>query len=474
MTTFSEEDHKDIQGLVLFGYNHAPVAKYILLEFTDDSATKAWLGSIAETINRKSKKLDKTRKVHNLAFTHQGFQKLGLTEDTLDKFDQEFIEGIDTPHRNRVLGDTGNSSPENWYWGGQQNDTIHAVLCLFALNEEDLEKSHQDHLIKMKEANIKVLNTMDTLTLEDGKEHFGFRDGISQPILEGTLKHKDNSSPTNVVKIGEFILGYENEYKEINFSPTMQESQDPSNILPYQENLKDFGRNGSYMVFRQLKQDVQSFWKYMNEQSNDDEEMVKLASKMVGRWPSGAPLAKYPNKDPYAGKPANADTSDDNNFGYRDSDFDGMKCPIGSHLRRSNPRDALSNTDDADESNLLVNRHRILRRGRMYGQSPSKTMDPKELMTKPSTEETGIQFICFNGNLAKQFEFVQHSWLNRSTFAGLYDSPDPITDVKTKEFTLQSCPVSKRYKDIPKFVQTVGGAYFFLPGVRAIKYLASL
>lgn len=316
---------------------------------------------------------------------------------------------------------------------------------------------------------------MDTVTLHDNKEHFGFRDGISEPIIEGSLKHKENSSPANVVKLGEFVLGFENEYKEINTSPILLQSEDTTDILPYRETYKDFGRNGSYMVFRQLKQDVNAFWEYMEKQTETEKEMISLASKMVGRWPSGAPLTKFPDADPYAGQTENNHTSDDDNFGYRNSDLDGNKCPIGSHLRRSNPRDALTDTSDAAESTMLVNRHRILRRGRVYGESPSKYLEPKELKDKKAIEETGLHFICFNGNLATQFEFVQHSWINRSTFAGLYRSPDPLLHSgDCPEFAVQGCPVSKRYKDIPQFVQTVGGEYFFMPGIRAIKYLASL
>ena len=480
MNVFSEEDHKDIQGLVLFGYAHAKSAKYLLLEFTDVPKSKQWLSTIAEEITRKSKVFDKKREVFNIAFTYQGFQALGLPQKVLSQFDHEFIEGIDTPHRNRVLGDLGKNAPENWHWGGKHNASVHAVLCVFGKGDVELAENEQARKKELAEANIKVIHEMDAISLPDNKEHFGFRDGISEPVLEGTVKHKTNSNTDNVVKLGEFVLGFENEYNEVNSSPLVLPSEDEQDILPYRESYKDFGRNGSYMVFRQLKQNVQEFWKYMDEQSEGNEEMVKLATKMVGRWPSGAPLTKHPDADPYD----NGQTTNDDSFGYRTSDADGHKCPIGSHLRRSNPRDALADTSNAQESTMLVNRHRILRRGRAYGQPSSETMLPEELKNNSPKEETGLHFICFNGNLATQFEFVQHTWLNRATFAGLYNCPDPLLGVLEPHptmdpnidntFTVEGCPVSKRYKDIPQFVETVGGEYFFMPSIRAIKYLASL
>lgn len=471
MNLFSYHDHKDIQGLVLFGYAHAPFAKYLLLEFNDPAGTKNWLNDVADNITRKSKVFDVERDVFNIAFTYDGFKKLGLPAKVLEQFDHEFVEGIDTDHRNRVLGDVGSNAPQHWRWGGRHNDSIDGVLCVFARNEAELEEDISKLKDQLGKVGVRVIEELDALTLPDHKEHFGFRDGISEPILAGTVKHKSSSKTANVVRLGEFVLGFENEYNEINTSPILLQSEDKTDVLPYRETYKDFGRNGSYMVFRQLKQDVPAFWKYMEKQTSDTEEMIKLASKMVGRWPSGAPMTSYPDGDP----DTDLDGDQLDGFGYRVDDLDGHKCPIGSHLRRSNPRDALKDTDDADESNMLVNRHRILRRGRVYGKPSSATMDPTELKNNPEIEETGLHFICFNGNLATQFEFVQHSWLNRSTFQGLYNSPDPLMDPREdKDFAVEGCPVSKRYRNIPQFVHTVGGAYFFMPGIRAIKYLANV
>jgi len=177
---------------------------------------------------------------------------------------------------------------------------------------------------------------------------------------------------------------------------------------------------------------------------------------MVGRWPSGAPLVKAPDQDIPA-------LADDNDFAYHDDPL-GLACPIGAHIRRANPRDSLASGPAAslDTSDL----HRLLRRGRSYGPAGDG-----------GGNGTGLYFICLAGNLARQFEFVQHTWLNSPTFNGLYDDADPLISSHHPAgatFTVPARPVRHRYRDLPQFVRTRGGAYFFLPGVSAVRYLAQL
>ena len=240
-----------------------------------------------------------------------------------------------------------------------------------------------------------------------GHEPFGFRDGISQPVIEG-LSKKGPAATT--LKFGEFVLGYPNEYGRLT---------DPALL----DEAPEVGRNGSYLVFRQLRQDVRGFWRFLDSAARrpdgtpDPEERVRLAAKLVGRWPGGAPLTLSPERDDPA-------LAEDNDFGYHDFDRDGARCPIGAHIRRSNPRDSLDPKPGTAKSLELNRRHRLLRRGREYGQQ----LTPDEALEDPppTEQERGLHFMCLNANISRQFEFVQGTWLNSPKFAGLYDDSDPL------------------------------------------------
>ena len=170
-------------------------------------------------------------------------------------------------------------------------------------------------------------------------------------------------------------------------------------------------RNGSYLVFRQLSQDVGGFWRFADgatrraDGSSDPDARLRLAAKMVGRWPSGAPLALAPDAD----DPSLAEAND---FAYHANDPRGARCPVGSHIRRSNPRDSLDPNPGSEGSFEINRRHRILRRGREYG--PALPLE--RALAEPDSAERGLHFICLNANLARQFEFVHHTWLNNRKF----------------------------------------------------------
>jgi Dyp-type peroxidase family len=224
--------------------------------------------------------------------------------------------------------------------------------------------------------------------------------------------------------------------------------------------------NGSYLVSRQLRQNVHQFRNYLAEHApgkfagDTAQASVALASKMVGRWPSGAPLVKAPHTD-------DPKLADDNDFLFvRSGDADGFKCPIGSHVRRSNPRDALDPQPGSDRSIEVGKRHRIIRRGRAYGAPVAESMDPAEIIGKPDDrQERGLQFICFNTQIGRQFEFIQHTWVNSPKFDGLYEDDDPLmgdrgaTEVnRGGAFTVQHEPVRKRVTGMPRFVSVLGAA----------------
>ena len=316
----------DIQGIIRRGYGDMNHASFLLLEIIDAGAAKRWLAGLDRAITDGENKPADGRL--NIAFTHAGLEKLGLEKAALDGFPREFIEGMVTGHRQRILGDLGDSAPENWDWGGPNNRELHVLLMLYAPSEERLAEIHGAHRTSFEAAGLSQVGRLTTVRLKDRKEQFGFRDGISQPEIAGLNK---GGSPGNIVAAGEFLLGYRNEANR------------------YPESPGEFGRNGSYLVFRQLRQRVREFWLFLDratrnpEGGNDAEARVKLGSKMVGRWPSGAPLIRHPNRDPDRGKREDELPSDSANdrFGYFESDPHGDICPIGSHIRRSNPRDSL-------------------------------------------------------------------------------------------------------------------------------------
>ncbi|MBC7923377.1 MAG: peroxidase [Ferruginibacter sp.] len=467
---------EQMQGLLIRGYGHLNAARFTLLAIREPARTKAWLKEMASRLPNGAAKPD--RQAVHLAFTHGGLQKLGLAPAALDGFGREFREGMTTGHRQRLLGDYGDSAPPNWQWGGPVNPEFDLLFLEYAADQTALGELSAEHERRFPDAGLIPVHQLPTRFLAQPKEHFGFRDGVSQPRLAGW---KEPDTPENTVEPGEFILGYRNEYGEYPESPRVPPREDPGNVLPVSRPDpagKDFGRNGTYLVFRQLEQDVSLFWQFMREKTRDPDghpdypAMVRLAAKMMGRWPGGAPLTTSPAWDDPA-------RESENDFGYRTHDAHGYGCPIGAHVRRSNPRDAVS--EDPENSVAVAKRHRLLRRGRLYGNPLVESMRPEEMATaERDGEPRGLHFICLNANLGRQFEFVQHTWLNNPKFGGLYDEPDPVvgnhhpTDALTGTFTAQREPVRKRTTEVPRFVRVIGGAYFFVPSIPAVEYLANL
>jgi Dyp-type peroxidase family len=467
MTTLELDD---IQGFIARGYGNLKAARYLVLRVEDAAAARTWLSKIAGTVTPGDVKPSDT--ALHVAFTAEGLRALGLHEESLETFSREFWEGMAEPHRARhVLGDRGESSPEKWRWGGA--DT-HILLLLFTLDDQALEERHQE--LRDGFRGVTETHALDTFSFERTLEHFGFNDGIAQPVIEGLSR---TGPPENTIPPGEFILGYPNAYGKIPLSPNVLATRDPDGLLPRATledgvHVGDLGRNGSYLVVRQLSQDVRAFWGFIDEAvrlsagRSGPEQRVRMAAKMVGRWPSGAPLTLCPEADDES-----QGVRDD--FGYRATDEHGHFCPRGAHIRRTNPRDALPG--DPKESTKVSNRHRLLRRGRPYGAPLSRSMDVDEILRSEAEHgEVGLHFICMNTDISRQFEFVQHTWINNAKFDGLYTDADPLMghyEELQGTFTMQGVPVRQRITGTKRFVETRGGAYFFLPGLRALRYLSS-
>jgi Dyp-type peroxidase family len=274
------------------------------------------------------------------------------------------------------------------------------------------------------------------------KEPFGFKDGISHPAIEGSGIPGSNPHE-RPLKAGEFVLGYPDEM-----------SDSPS--VPQPEIL---GRNGSYIVFRKLHQRVAAFRQYLKANSASPEAEELLAAKMMGRWRSGAPLALCPLHD----NPAlGVDPCRNNAFQFKADDPIGYKTPPGSHIRRVNPRDA----DVAG----IVRIHRMIRRGTAYGPPlPDGILEDDDA-------ERGLIFAFVGAHLSRQFEFVQSEWMNDSNFFGGGALKDPVAGASngTGTFDAPKRPLRMRVQGLPRFVVTKGGEYCFMPGLRALRWLAEL
>lgn len=456
----------DVQGIVLWGYGDKPDSAYVLLEIIDVSAAKAWLARTEFTHAGKDQYPDVRI---NIAFTYHGLEKLGVPDATLSGFSLEFQDGMVSPQRSRMLGDVYEVAPSTWSWGAatdggadRADPSLHAILLVYADDAAVLAAAVEQHGSELETCGFRVRVLDHAKTLAGRKEHFGFRDGIAQPVVRGAR----TGSEGNTIEPGEIVLGYENGYAKKPSSPRLGD--------------EDFGKNGSYLVFRQLEQDVPAFWSFVVQKAAElygATDPVRLAAKMVGRWPSGAPLVAAPDRD-------DPTLEDKDDFGYRQSDPAGLRCPFGSHIRRTNPRDWLLG-EDAGASQNLSKLHRIVRRGRPYGAAIDPELDISKMLDaiadgSANGGRRGLHFLCFQANISRQFEFIQSTWVDNPKFAELYDGADPVIGrhrppgggLGEASFTVQTDPLNKRVTGLERFVRVQGGAYFFMPGVRALRRLA--
>jgi Dyp-type peroxidase family len=454
----------EIQGLVVRGYAHLQAARYVLLGIRDAAAARRFLTDTVPAITTAAARRP-GRAVH-LALTATGLRSLELPDAALAGFPPEFVEGLVAPARSRVLGDVDGSAPEAWEWGGPGTEAVDLLLLLYAADGGALEELARPIEAGYERGGVAEVHRLETEAIGD-REHFGFRDGISQPIIAGLGR---TGPAEHVVRAGEFVLGYANEYGLLTDRPLVPADADPAGALPLDPATgeHDLGRNGTFLVVRQMQQDVPGFWRFAREAAGGGDP-VALASKMVGRWPSGAPLVEAPDGD----DPRHATA---NGFAYANIDPAGLRCPIGAHVRRANPRDSLDPSPGTADSIAVNRRHRLLRRGRKYG--PPADLGAMRSGSAPADgADRGLHFICVNANIARQFEFVQRAWVGSPKFATLYDDADPLIGRHSPSggtFTIPARPVRQRVTGLPQFVTVRGGAYFFLPGIRALRYLGSL
>lgn len=442
----------DIQGLILRGYNMARVRHFILRIDKADGA-KDFIGKLVsgdEKINPQITGAAQWEKKPsyclNIGFTYKGLDALKLSENfsfNKEHF-QPFIEGAAA--RSKDIGDTGESSSKNWQ-GKLGTDEVHILLSLYAQDDaqdgyvlESISGSLRT-LFGQGEA-IHELSHFDGAQLPDKKVHFGYKDGISQPSIEGVPTTEQLPDKQSVIPAYQFVL-----------------MDDPNSSYDV-PNPPQLGLNGSFVAFRVLEQNVAGFENFLQTQADKFSPEI-LAAKMCGRWRNGVPLALSPDTD--------TPISDDrlNDFDYSD-DPPGFRCPVGSHMRRTNPRKSKIAGD--------VEIHRIVRRGMPYG-------DPYD----PNSPDDGIKrgllglFICTRLDL--QFEFIMTEWVNKSEFSGYLseanrnDLKDPLLGNNSPESSEFEIPLSDnmtlKLSGFQQFIKTIGGAYCFLPSITALKYIAN-
>ena len=335
----SPADYDDMQGLLRFGYGRLTEACFLLLRVQSVTAAGAWLET-APVATAKELSSPPERALQ-LAFTSAGLRKLRVDEQVLSGFSAEFLAGMTGDvNRSRRLGDTGANDPEYWEWGGEGKvpdaiAMIYAMPGMLAGWRDSLEKD-------LQQSGFELLQCLPTNDM-GGIEPFGFVDGVSQPVLDWSERKNvagDKLRYENLSALGEFVLGYENEYGKFTGSPVVSSvvAADLPEALGA-AGFRDLGRNGTYMVVRQLEQDVRGFWKFADGQSHSNGiARQEFAEAMVGRKMSGETLLQ-PCKQSIPGIGPDEDDVRLNQFTY-DEDSDGVSCPFGAHVRRSNPRNA--------------------------------------------------------------------------------------------------------------------------------------
>ncbi|MGP4055308.1 Dyp-type peroxidase [Mycobacterium sp. 4D054] len=432
----------DIQHILLTR-TPAMTGRYEFLTFDHPAGGRAWLTELLDVVQSAADvtaTMDASRRWVTVAFTWAGLRALGVSDSSLATFPDEFREGMAA--RADILGDTGANAPEHWV-GGLAGDALHAIAILFARDDEEHARCVGEHDALVARCDgVRTLSYLDLNAhppFNYAHDHFGFRDRLSQPVIKGSGEEPTPGSGA-ALEPGEFILGYPDE-------------DGPVADLPQPDVLS---RNGSYLAYRRLQEHVGAFRAYLADNAATSEEQELLAAKFMGRWRSGAPLVLAPDADdPELG----ADPMRNNDFNYKEMDPFGYACPLGSHARRLNPRDIAH----------YMNRRRMIRRGATYGPAlPDGAPD--------DGVDRGIAAFIICASLVRQFEFAQNVWINDKTFHELGNEHDPIcgTQNGTLDFTVPKRPIRRVHKGIPAFTTLRGGAYFFLPGLNALRYLTTL
>jgi Dyp-type peroxidase family len=531
-----ELDLADIQGNILQAYGRQgfPIARCVLLHVHEERAQQArafldelrhkittaelWPSSRTRHLVDRSKVTARKPDVAiNIAFTFYGLLALGVPVRSLRGMPDEFQEGM--LKRAPILRDlhTSEQSLQDLWdpiWVAELNNPDKRVHILITLNANATPQEHPSAKAALEatyqwlvcccgeEKGVTILSGhrgpdphyQDMAVLADPvKEHFGFTDGIGDPVFEGQYPDPEIMRKAVIgqgkltanqdwvpLATGEFLLGYADEAQET-----------AGGALP-----NEFSRNGTFMAYRKLHQNVNAFHQYIDSKASLyahinaielDEAKETLCAKMAGRWSDGIPLMHAATFAEWQAERTKIETMPSEekaayldliqrNFSYA-SDPDGSRCPFSSHLRRSNPRDMLDPTvlpaadgqPPSKATSVLNNRRRILRRGLPYGHSGPGISDQ---------EEHGVLMLVVCASLFRQFEFVQQQWLQYGLDFQSGNDTCPIVGnhANDSKFLIEASSTSEQPPFIcdrmPQFVEVHGGAYFFVPSLTALRLIA--
>jgi Dyp-type peroxidase family len=378
-----------------------------------------------------------------VALTYSGLQALGVPQASLDSFPSAFREGMAA--RASSFEGSEDSLPKHWeppYGTGQ----IHAALTLLSLSE-----SKWAERLALARRQLQDLPAVQVLARDNfeqvpgGRTPFGYKDGISFPQIRGNVQ-SPIVSPEEPIAAGEFVLGYPGEGGRRIPMPT-------PDVL---------GRNGTFVGFRKLHSRVAAFRQFLRNNAAPRLSPELLAAKVIGRWKSGAPLMLAPDVDqPELG----SDFQLMNNFLYAvGNDANGLRCPLGAHIRRMNPRDTPLPVMTE------VRLHRIIRHGTAYGPPlPDGVFED-------DGQARGIFFIFLSATAPDTYEFLKKEWINNGNFLGIGTERDPIAGGHdgSGQFTIPMRPLRRKIPMLESFTRTLGGEYAFMPSLTALRWLAEL
>jgi deferrochelatase/peroxidase EfeB len=454
----------DIQGNILRGY-HMHCERNLALRIDEARCGRQLIkemirgdgASIPQVTTARiwTKKPDY---VTNVAFTFAGLQALGLPAEALQTFPSSFQSGA--AGRAAAVGYTEQSAPDQWVEGLAASSTaapqVHMLISIYAQSCPILDEATERLRAAFRAlGGLTELSTQAGEELPDSRVHFGYVDGLSQPHVEGVACPM-HAGKQDIVPPGAFVLGYDSQFPQYRFP------------VPQPDAL---GRNGAYFAYLILRQDVVGFETFLEtagQKYGMDKELV--AAKLCGRWRNGVPLSLSPDTDsPNPPIPA----EELNHFDYvptealpnAANDAVGYRCPISSHIRRTNPRNA--------PASGTPSLRRIIRRATPYG--PLYTHRPGAV---DDGQERGLLLKVMCASLEQQFEFIMTEWVNGTTFTGGVSGKDPVigsNDNESGQFQIRiSRGKAVTLDGFSRFVQVKGAAYCFMPGITGLKYLACL
>lgn len=468
----NDEDRRDMQALVATGFGTLTSSEYLLLRIVSGADARSWLRDalplvrvVSEIGDQWDDQLgfvpqDRRDEAWAIAFSYRGLQALGIEEDPAAPFPSEFRSGQADPQRRKLLRD---DMAVQWQWGDAPLDASPEPVSMLVVRLYDGDQLGASPLLHR---GVLAAGGLDVVRHVHGssnsfhqdpangrhylREPFGFRDGIGQPRVEGLQRVRGGGQAADDAEIplGEFVLGHRNAYGEVAHCPEAIEAPAARAAGPRHA----FGRNGSYLAVQQIFQDVRAFtaFELRTTPAEAQANQVSVVEKMMGRRKSGEPLQTVPG-------PALGD-----NFRFRVQDPHGLQCPIGSHIRRANPRDSLVDPGDAHPQAEKL--HRLLRRGRPYS-APTDGVNGEA--------EVGMFFIAIAADISRQFEFVKRAWLGNPRFGNLDGEDDPLLGRGAgRRFSIPGQPIGRKVHPLPDFTRTQGGGYFFMPGRSTLEGIA--